>query len=87
MTEHITQTEFLAELDRLGLIDQGDNTSYTSLELAAHTNRSQQWVRNKLKILQKEGRLVITKKLQKSLSGESRYVTSYSILPRKEKTK
>jgi len=83
MTEHITQSEFLSELERLGLLDKGDDTSYTSLEIAAQVQRSQQWVRNKLKILQKEGRLVATQKLQTSLSGENRYVASYIILSRK----
>lgn len=75
----ITHEELLAEVER---VENGHDDGATVTELAEHTGRSRLVILNRLKAAAKEGRLVVGRRVIRSIDGRPLWAPCYKIVKR-----
>jgi hypothetical protein len=87
MTTEIRRDEWLAEIERLMLVQQQDRGGSTIVELMRHLDVGKAPLLRFLHAIQEEGRLVVTRVRRPSLDGILRSVPTYKVLPVLKKVK
>jgi hypothetical protein len=75
----ITHEELLAEIERS---EGGQHDGATVTELVEQTGRSRELILDKLKAAAKEGRLVIARKVVRSIDGRPLWAPCYKVVKR-----
>ena len=75
----ITHEELLAEIER---IESGNQDGATVTELAEQTGRSRDVILSRLKLAAKEGRLIVGRKVIRSIDGRPAWAPCYKIVKR-----
>jgi len=77
----ITHEELIAEIER---IDRGGGDGATVTELVEQTGKSRDSVLRRLRVLAREGRLIVSRKQIVTIHGVSAWTPCYTILKRKQ---
>lgn len=87
MKNVITESEWIAELERLITIDNCNDGYKTVNELIKETGHSDRWVRDRLILVKEAGRLELGYKQIRALNGRLCKITAYRIKPDDKKNK
>lgn len=83
----ISMEEWLAELDRLGIVGEEDSDAVTTNELVRLTGHSLGWIRRRLRQALDEGLIEPVHKRSQTIDGRSCVVPAYRFVSAKKDKK